>query len=299
MKLFKNTLYIVLLLIVSVITFYTWNLIFSFVSNYQSIDIVSISSLPMVFFMIELYCLIFAAFGYIRLNRRDPYFFRKYSLFVGSFAILGIVSSIIDGTIVYGTFIGDYIFFAMPLFMLIVHILFLAGSCFILVLAWMNIAKQKPEKIKYNGKLYWVRETLIALLLMYALEKLGAIVLLPMFWSSYDSGYVVPFYIQLLIPSLIFAIYMLDHHFLKDRKVSIIFNGAVLGYSIISLIYIILMNKYAYVLIINPLSPILQLERLVTKPIGVIVLYALSLIYPCVTLTKHVVKIVKEKKEAK
>jgi hypothetical protein len=298
-QLFKNILAVILVLMISVITFYTWNLIFSLVSNYEALTMTSISSLPMVFFMIELYCLMFAAFGYVRLNRRDPYFFRKYSLVIGCFALLGIVSSILDGTIVYHTFVGDYVFFAMPLFMLIVHAIFLAAACYVAVLSWTNIAKQKPEKVKYNGKFYWVRETLVALLLMYALEKLGAIVLLPIFWSSYDSGYVVPFFIQLLVPAFIVVIYMLDRHFLKNRKISIILNSAVLCYSILSLIYIILMNKFAYVLIINPLSPVLQLERLITKPIGAIVLYALSLIYPCITLTKHIVKIAKEKKEAK
>lgn len=298
-QLLKNTLAVILVLMIGVITFYTWNLIFSFVSNYESLSITSISSLPMVFFMIELYCLMFAAFGYIRLNRRDPYFFRKYSIVITCFALLGVVSSILDGTIVYHTFVGDYIFFAMPLFMLIVHVLFLGAAGYVAVLSCLNIAKQKPEKVKYNGKFYWVREILLALLVMYALEKLGAVVLLPMFWSSYDSGYVVPFFIQLLMPSLIVVIYMLDRHFLKDRKVSIILNSVVLLYSVISLVYIILMNKFAHVLIINPLSPVLQLERLITKPIGAIVLYALSLIYPCVTLTKHCVKISKEKKEAK
>ena len=298
-SLVKNLIVAILAIMVGVITFFTWNLIFSFVSNYESLSMTSLSSLPMVFFMIELYCLIFAAFGYIRLNRRDPYFFRKYSLVIASFALLGVVSSILDGTIVYHTFVGDYVFFAMPLFMLIVHILFLGAACYVAVLSWVNIAKQKPEKLQYNGKFYWVRETLVALLIMYALEKLGAVVLLPMYWSSYDSGYVVPFFIQLLMPSLIVIIYLLDRHFLKDRKVSIILNSIVLGYSILSLIYILLMSKYAHVLIINPLSPVLQLERLITKPIGAIVLYALSLIYPCVTLTKHIVKKVKEKKEAK
>lgn len=297
--LLRKVLSVILVLMIAVITFYTWNLIFSFVSNYAALTIVSISSLPMVFFMIELYCLLFAVFGYERLNRRDPYFFRKYSIVIGCFALLGVVSSILDGTIVYHTFVGDYIFFAMPLFMLIVHAIILCASCYVAFISIRNIVTQKPEKVKYNGKFYWVREVLIALLLMFALEKLGSVVLLPIYWSSYDSGYAVPFYIQLLMPALIAVIYMLDRHYLKDRKVSIILNSVVLGYSILSLVYILLMNKFAYVLIINPLSPILQLERLVTKPLGVIVLYAVSLIYPCVILTKHCVKMIKEKKEAK
>lgn len=298
-RLLKNCLATVLLLMVAVITFFTWNLIFSLVSNYESLSMTSISSLPMVFFMIILYVLIFAVFDYEVLKRKDAYFFRKFSIIVASFALLGIVSSILDGTIVYHTFVGDYVFFAMPLFMLIVHALICGIAVYGAVLSCKAIHDNKPEKTWERPKLYWIREVLIALLLMFALEKLGAFLLLPVFWSSYDSVYVLPFYIQLLIPAFIVVMYFVDRYWLHNKKLNIILSASALCYSLFSLIYMLLVSKGTWPLVINPLSPILQLERLITKPIGAIVLYAVSLIYPCVILVLNVVKLLKEKKEAK
>ena len=298
-RLLKNCLATILMLMVAVITFFTWNLIFSLVSNYESLSMTSISSLPMVFFMIILYVLIFAVFDYEVLKRKDAYFFRKFTIIVASFALLGVVSSILDGTIVYHTFVGDYIFFAMPLFMLIVHTIICGIAVYGAVLSCKAIHDNKLEKTWQRPKLYWIREVLIALLLMFALEKLGAFILLPVFWSSYDSIYVLPFYIQLLIPSFIVVMYFVDRHWLHNKKLNIILSGSALAYSLFSLIYMLLMSKGTWPLVINPLSPILQLERLITKPIGAIVLYAVSLIYPCVILVLNVVKLLKEKKEAK
>ena len=121
MRLLKNLLGTVIVLMIAVITFFTWNLISSLVSNYQSLTMTSISSLPMVMFMIELFVILFAVFDHIVLKRKDAYYYRKYSLILASFAIVGIVTSILDGTIVYHTFVGDYIFIGFPLFMLIIH----------------------------------------------------------------------------------------------------------------------------------------------------------------------------------
>ena len=299
MKLLKNILATILVLMIAVITFFTWNLICSVVSNYQSMSLVALSGLPMIMFMIEIYVLLFGVYNYICLKRRDPYFFRKYSLILGSFALVGIVTSILDGTIVCHTFVGDYIFSAFPLFMLIIHVLFLGISVYSAVIAIKQICKEKPEKTWENGKFYWVREVLIAFMLMFALEKLGAFVLLPLFWSSYDSVYVIPFYIQLLVPIFLFCAYMVGRQWLHDKKKNIILLSIAFGYSILSLIYMVLaanILKENYQLIANPLSPILQLERLITKPYGFIIMYAFCLLYSGINLGLNIGRLIKEKK---
>ena len=292
----KNCFAAVLLLMVAVITFFTWNLIFSVVSNYAALTIVSISSLPLIFFMIILYVLIFGVFDYVVLKRKDAYFFRKFSIIVVCFSLLGMISSILDGTIVYHTFVGDYVFFAMPLFMLIVHALICGIAVYGSIVSCKSIHDNKPEKTWKAPRLYWIREVLVALLLMFALEKLGAFLLLPIFWSSYDSIYVLPFYIQLLIPAFLVVIYFVDRHWLHNKKINILLSASALIYSLFSLIFMILISKGTWPLVVNPLSPILQLERLVTLPIGFIVIYAVSILYSCSILIVNVVKLIKEKK---
>ena len=299
MRLLKNILAVLLVLMVAVITFYTWNLIFSIVSNYQALTLVSLSGLPLIIFMCVIYALLFATFDYIVLKRHDPYLFRKYSIVVGCFSIVGIVCSIIDGTLIYGTFVGDYVFLAYPLFMLIVFVLLLGISVYFAVISIRKIIQEKNEKPAKISKLYWLREVLVALMLMFALERLGAFVLLPTYFSSFDGAYVIPFYIQLLVPTLCFVSYMVDRHWLHNKKVNIILSSIALGYTLMSLTYMLILAnalKEFYPLIVNPLSPILQLERLIKLPIGFIVIYAFSLIYPLTQLCINIVKLIKEKK---
>ena len=298
MKLLKNILATFLVLMIGVITFFTWNLICGVISNYQSPSIVLISGLPMVIFMIEIYVALFAVFNYIVLNRRDAFFFRKYSLILAVFGVLGIVTSILDGTIIYHTFVGDYIFFAFPLFMLIIHALFLGISVYFAVISIRDICKEKLEKTWKNPRIYWIREVLMGLMLVFALEKLGGFVLLPLYWSSYDSVYVLPFYFQLLVPAFLFAAYMVDRHWLHDKKKNIMLFSIGLGYSIFSLVYMLILAKVmheSYQIIANPLSVVLQLERLLTKPVGFVIMYVFCLLYSGINLGLNIFRLLKEK----
>ena len=302
MRLLKNLLGTVIVLMIAVITFFTWNLLGSLISNYQSLSMTSISSLPMVIFMIELFVILFAIFDHIVLKRKDAYFYKKYSLILGCFAIAGIITSILDGTIVYHTFIGDYIFVGFPLFMLIIHAILLGISVFLAIPSIMQICKEKPEKTWKNPRFYGVRRVLVAFMLMFGLEKLGGLVLLPIYWSSYDRGYVVPMLIQFLIPIFLFVSYMVDRHFKRDKKTNIILFSIAFCYSILSMTYmLILCNvwKGFYMNIANPLSPIMQLERLITKPLGAIILYAFCLLYSGINLTLNIIRLIKEKKAPK
>ena len=302
MRLLKNTVGTFLILMVAVITFYTWNLLFSIVSNYQSLSIIAISSLPMVILMCELYVLMYAAYDHSVLKRQDAYYYRKYAIILGCFSLAGIAFSIVDGTAVYHTFVGDYIIAGFPLFMLIIHGVLLLISLYLLVPSVIEICKEKPGKTWENHRFSWVRRVLFAFMLMFALEKLGGILLLPLFWSSYDSGYVVPFLIQLLIPTLLVVSYLLDRTYLHSKKVNIILLGVAFGYSLFSLIYmLVLMNawKELYPNLINPLSPFMQLERLLTKPYGAIILYGFCFLYSGICLATNIIKLIKEKKAPK
>ena len=299
MKVLKKILAVVLVLMVSVITFFTWNLIFSFVSNYPALSRTSLSPIPMIMFMIEIYVCLFALYDYIVLKRRDAFFWRKYSLIIAGFALVGFAFAIVCGTFVYHSFVGDYVCFAYPLIMLIVHGLFLGFACYTSVFAFKSIAEDKPIKSWSNSKTYWIREVLIAFLLMFGLEKLGAIVLLPTLWSGYDSVYVIPFYIQLLMPLALFIAYMIDRTWKHSIKLNVILYGSILYYSLFSLIYMMAISEGNYPNVVNPLSPIMQLERLVTKPYGFIILYAVSLIMSTACLTYNVILLVTNKNKVK
>ena len=298
MKVLRNILAVLVVLMIAVITFFSFNLLFSFVSNYQAISKTSFAWIPMMMFMCEIYVALFAVFNYVDLKRKDAYFWRKYSIMMGCFALVGVASSIVVGAYSYGTFIGDYVFTAYPLIMLVVHILLLAFSCFSAFVSIRFIIKEKPERVWKNKHTYRIKEFFVAELLVFGMEKLGAVVLLPMFWSSYDSVYVIPFLIQLLMPLALFVTYMIDMHWKHSMKLNVILYGSILCYSLFSLTYMLVMSHNNYPTFVNPLSPILQLERLVTSPIGFVILYLVSVFTSFVLLMGSVSKIIIDKKKA-
>ena len=298
MKLLKNLFGVAITIMVSVITFFAWNLIFTFVANYASITHVELSGIPMILLMLELYVALFGVFNYCVTKLRDAYMFRKYSIVIGCFALVGVVFSILSGTYVYHTFFGDYIFFAYPLIMLIVHAAFLGVSIYVAILSLNVIKKDYPERTWKNSKTYWIREVLMALMLMYALEKFGAFILLPVYWSSYDSIYTLPLIIQLLVPLFIFCTYMVDKHWKHNRKLTIWLLVGSLVYTTFSFTYMLIFAHNNYPIAVNSTSMVLQLERLVTLPLGFIVLYGFSILYPCITIVYNVVKLHKEKQGA-
>jgi len=297
MKVLKNILAILLVCMVAIITFFSFNLLFSFVSNYQSLSPTALSFIPMFMFMCEIYTAFFAVFNRIVLKRHDVYYWRKYSVMMLIYSLIGFVLSIVCGTYVYHTFVGDYVFVAYPLIMMLVHGALLGVSCFVFTKSIIKIVKEKPEKEWKNRNTYWIRELAIANLLIFGLEKLGAILLLPVFWSSYDSVYVIPFFIQLLMPITLFVIYMIDQHWKHDKKLNIILYGSVLLYSIMSLTYMLLIAHNSYPLIVNSLSPILQLERLITKPLGFVVLYLVCITMSYVLFSYNLIVYLKTKKK--
>lgn len=298
MKLLKNLLGVAIAIMISVITFFSWNLIFVLVANHAAIGRTELAGMPMVLLMIELFVTLYGIFNYAVLKRRDAYMFRKYSIIIGCFALIGVISSIVTGTYVYHTFFGDYIFLAYPFVMLIVHAAFLGVAIYVAILSIRLIHKEHPERTWKNSKTYWIREVLMAFMLMFALEKFGAFVLLPVYWSSYDSIYTLPLIIQLLVPLFIFCTYMVDRHWKHNRKLTIWLLVSSLIYTTFSFTYMLIFAHNNYPLAVNSTSMVLQLERLLTIPVGFIFLYGFSILYPCITIVYNVVKIAKEKKAA-
>lgn len=296
MKQLKFALFTVITLMLSVIAFYTFNLVFSFVSNYQAISVTSLAMLPMLFIFGNLVTAYIAVYRWQVRKISDPYFFRFYGIFCSVLSVLGIVSAILNGTIVYHSFVKDYIFKCYPLFTLLISIFMLGISVAILFVSQRKIVTEKIEKKTKFNLFYGIRSFGLGELTVFALERLGAFMLVPVYWSSYDSIYTLPYLIQLLIPSLILITYIIHEDFLHSRKVTLSLSAAGFGYSVISLIYVIAMGWNTYPLMINGLSAVQQFERLVTFPLDLILLYGLSLLLTFLNGLNNAIMLIKEKK---
>lgn len=295
MKTLKKILFVFYVLMLSVITFFSFNLVTSLVSNYQSLSPTTISFVPMFMFMLICIIFMFGIFNFVIYKRRDAYFVRKYSIIIGVMSLIGVIFSILCGTYVYHNFFGDYVFLAYPFVMLLAHLIFLALSISYGFIAIKEISKNHPKRTFETPKFYWVRELALGMILTYALEKLGAFLLIPIYFSSVDSVYVLPLLIQLLIPALIFVTFMIHEHWLHNRKVTLILSSVAFGYTLFSFVYMVIISKASYPLTITPLSPIMQLERLTTKPIDFILLYGLSFLISGLNLGNNLILLLKKK----
>lgn len=123
--------------------------------------------------------------------------------------------------------------------------------------------------------------------------------LIPFYWSSYDSVYVLPYLFQLLVPTLIIATYIIHEDFLRNRKVTFILSSIAFLFSLATLIYMVVISKDNYPLILNPLSPVQQFERLVKFPIDAILMYGVCLIIPFLNALNNGIMMLKEKKAKK
>ncbi len=283
----------------SVITFYAFNLIFTVVANHQALDIVSLSGLPLILFMIILIIILVAGWRYFKREETDLYFARYYGIVVGALSLVGLGLSIFTGAGIYHSFTGPYVFNAYPLIMIIVYSLLIAGSVCLTVYITRVIKEEKIEKTYKGTFLYGLREAGLSILLVYALERLGAFVLIPIYYSSYDGAVTIPYLIQLIIPAFILFTYIIHEYFGGNRKRTFILSCIAFGYSLFSLIYMIAMSKGNYPLTINSLTAIQQFERLVCYPISAIILYVISIILPFLNGLNNGILLLKEKKAKK
>lgn len=299
MKQAKIALLTLGLLMLSFIAFYSINCLFMVVSNYEALDIVSLAGIPMLLIFINLVIAFVVGYRYFMKKEPDIYYVRYYAIVLSVMSVIGLGMSAFVGACIYHTFVGDYIFKCYPLISIIVFSLMIIGCVYLIVIITNKVKAENIEKTYKGTFAYGLREAGLSILFVYALNRLGAFMLIPYYWSSYDSAYVLPYLFQLLVPTLILATYIIHEDFLRNRKVTFILSTIAFTFSLATLIYMICISRDNYPLILNPLSAIQQFERLVKFPVDAIMMYGISLIIPFLNALNNGILLVKEKKANK
>lgn len=293
MKAYKIILTSFLVLLVSAITFYAANLAFSLVSNYEAISLTTMSGVPMFMFVAILFAFGFYEYKATFNKFNDAFAKRHYSLIIMILSLFGVVFSVLCGTIVYHSFTGIYVFKGYPLLMLIVHLIAIGVSTFVFIKSQIEIKKNNLVKERKSTFLHVLSTIGVALFAFFALERLGALVFLPTYFSSYDSIYVIPYYIQLLVPAALGLTFLIGKNLKTGKKFKLVSNFIILGYSILSFTYMLILRSVfdAYAPnYVNPLSAVQNLERLLKIPVNFIVMYLVSFITPVVNIILTLVK---------
>ena len=262
----------------SALTFYGLNLLFSDMANMfmASITVDIVSSLPGFIFSLDF---ILMTIYVIRLIRRPQYRKRMtltYLIILGVFSLLGVITSILSGVLVYGSLVAAYPFKGYMIICLVIHSLLLFFS----VGAYYNAYKAMPEDEKRRKmSVHYVLYTVVlSIFICFAYYRLGAVLLSPMFIHWRTLYLTWPFYLSMLIPTaiLVHTLLYVFGIYQEHPRGGIIHAGVCLGMSVALCLTVILlgMNNTQF---ISAVSPVLPLERLASLPIDTIVFTLLTI----------------------
>ena len=263
---------ICLVIVGSLLTFYNLNLLISDMANMMmaSVTVDLISSFPGFIFALDA---MLASIYVLRYVYRPQYKKRMtltYLIILGVFSLLGVITTILSGVLVYPSLLAPYPFAGYMIICLVAHAILLLLS----VGGYYNAYKfMKEDEEKRKMKVHYVIYTIIlSILVCFSYYRLGAVLLAPLYiqWRTLYLSW--SFYLALFLPIGVLvhtALYSFGVY-TKNTKGGIIHAGVMLGLSVaLSLTYILIgMNNTQ---LISAISPVLPLERLASLPIDTIV----------------------------
>ena len=290
---------IVLTIIGAVVNFYATNMVLSDISNaYDGLrDIYFISSIPALMFA----CLFVLAILYIaRLALRPEYkksLSKLYLIIAICLSVIGLVSSILSGTIVYHSFTKPYPFPGYSVLALIIFIVLLIGFSYLLYYVIKKVPND-TEKRKKSVK-YGIYTFLLVIFMYFTLNRFGVVIWGPSYIQGRTFYLTWPYYLWLLLPLCLFIIIACDlFNYRKEDKLHAlihmsIFTAVGIGLTIYT-IYLGMTNTQY----VSAISPTVGAERLLAKPVDTILQTAIFLAFALFFLIRTIILYVKSKKNA-
>lgn len=284
LKFYKQIIFIALAILLAFIINYSSYALWTIISNYESIAPEMLGGFPLYMFIAWVVSFMFYCYRAEVKKLNDDFAKRHYSILGVIFAGLGLIFSILCGTWIYGSFVPTYpiVFMGYPLIMTIVHALLLGVSIWILVKSSLSI-KNNNLKCDRKSSVGHVFLTIAYVgMTLFGLGRFGAFLCLPLYWSSQNTVYVLPYYLQLLVPISIVVCSLLYKDFLnKNKKFGLIATLVIFGVSLLTMTYMIVLEKMCEAethllnatIYINALSQIQNPGRLLTGPINFEIMY--------------------------
>ena len=273
----KNLVICLVLLAVpaSFICFYATNLILSDVANmfYMTLTRDVISSLPIFLIAVDFVIaamLILRCFLYPGDRNR---LLRSNAVAVAGLSLIGLVSAVLTGTVIYGSFAALYPFRGAIVLTLLFHLTMLLLA--LLALRKCHRAKNSDTSVRprFVRGVQWM---LMAVFLYYAFDRLGAFLWMPVYVQIRTLGESFLFYLSLLLPAC-----LLLHHLRYRLK---LYRNQALAGILYPLIYLaadlllciaVVSNGIRDTQFVAAISPALGIERLLGMPVITIAHFSL------------------------
>ena len=264
---FKNKKHLVLSLILlsiisSIVVFFAANLLLSDVANitYVFVDKLIFVSIPALCVSISFVASTIMVF---RLNNNPDgiyQYIRFYGILLSVVSLIGVIFSILSGTIVYGSFLVPYPFSGYLILCIIINMLILIYSLYCVIKYSKNY--QKGEKRSILAKiLHGIYSFFVGLGVFLSFERFGALLYSPLYIQIRSLGITWIFYVSLLIPLAFVVLIAAKHINNFDKKKTL---KTFIIYTIISfaVLFSVLMLNFNSTLYLSAVSPADSLDRL-------------------------------------
>lgn len=289
--------FLLLIFVASFVNFYATNLVMSDVSNmfYGAHDFYFVASIPgFIFALLFLIFVLFILRFYLHPKSRKNMTLIWIKVAIG-FGIVGLIASILTGTVIYHSFLKPYPFPGYSIISLVFYTLFITGMFYLI----FYIKKNWPEdevKRKITLRSSW-HTTWLSLLMFFSFNRFGALLWAPSFIHLRTLYMTWPYYIWLALPMILLIMIASDIFGIHEvgTKRGIITHLVLLNVDIIFILTVILIgiNNTQF---ISAVSPTVAIERLATLPIDTVVEFILLISFELYFLIREVKKYLKKNK---
>ena len=283
-SIYYYVLSILLLIATCCFSVFAFSMISYVVVNYEAISKTMLATLPAIFFLAFLVSFCVLDFNELK-EKTDSeriYDRRRFLILTMIYSGLGLISSIITGTVVYGTFVGSHPFGGYALVFTILFSLMIAGAVLLYVLYYKKV-QPTDSHVKNNAKAIWCKIGGV-IYFVYAAYRAGQFILLPLYTTTKVFFTFFYFYISLLIPMAFVILYILYHLNRQNHDVRKARNIVSLSFLMLSICIItgcVITNFTNGITFITALTPLFKIERLIKLPVDFLV-HSLMIFVPTV-----------------
>lgn len=215
-----------------------------------------------------------------------------------AFSLVGIITSIMSGVMIYHSFFKSYPIPAYCFTMILINVIFIAAAVYFYILANKRM-KDDAEKRKFSVK--HVFKTIgYSLGLFFVLERFGAALYFP-FYIEWRTIYLSwPFFFTLLAPmAMIIQSFLYVYPKYNEKPLTgLIFAIINLGVAFASHLAVILVG-YRDARLLSAISPAMAIDRLDCSTKSLILVIVVTLIIGVLGLVTALLRYLKAKKEVK
>lgn len=299
----RKTAFIILIVLVvvgSIFTFYTANLLFSDLANifpgYKDNNF--ITSLPMCMTMNQFILGILYVARYIRRPQYVKSMTKKYLIIFMAFSVLGIITSIMSGVMIYHSFFKPYPIPAYCFTMILVNVILIAAAVYFYILTVKRMpddTERRPFSVKHIFKTIGY-----SLGIFFVLERFGAALYFPFYiqWRTIYMSW--PFFFTLLAPMSMCVqsfLYVIPKY-KENVRIGLIF--AIINLSVAFVAHLVVcIIGYNEPKLLSAISPAMAIDRLDCSTKSLILVIVVTLIIGVLGLVTALLRYLKAKKEIK